>query len=63
MYRVEAAVSTDYQKPLIMTVDSEYTAHFTFYDLPTINQALDEIESNSPQKYYVSMENQPLTMG
>ena len=26
MYRVEAAVSTDYQKPLIMTVDSEYTA-------------------------------------
>lgn len=40
MYRVESAVSTHYQKPLIMTVDSEYTA-----------------------KCYVSMENQPLTMG
>uniref|UniRef100_UPI003F55A912 helveticin J family class III bacteriocin n=2 Tax=Lactobacillus acidophilus TaxID=1579 RepID=UPI003F55A912 len=62
MYRVEAAVSPDYQKLLIMTVDSKYTAHFTFYDLPTINQALDEVESKSPQKRYVPMETQPLTM-
>lgn len=61
MYRVEAAVSPDYQKLLIMTVDKNYTAHFTFYDLPTINQALDSVEANSPQKRYVSMENQPLT--
>lgn len=45
-----------------MTVDRGYTAHFTFYDLSTINQALDEVELNSPQKRYVSMENQPVVM-
>ncbi|KRL88697.1 MAG: helveticin J family class III bacteriocin [Thomasclavelia ramosa] len=62
MYRVEAAVSPDYQKMLIMTVDKNYTAHFTFYDLPTINQELDRIESNIPAKRYVSMENVPVTI-
>lgn len=64
LYRVEAAVSPNYEKLLIMTVEKNnnyYIAHFTFYDLATINQALDNVENNRPAKRYVSMEDQPVT--
>lgn len=61
LYRVETAVSPNYSKLLIMTIEknnNDYIAHFTFYDLATINQALNNVENNSPTKRYVAMEDQ-----
>ncbi|MBP2058939.1 hypothetical protein J2Z60_002130 [Lactobacillus colini] len=54
MTHAEAAVSPDYTKFLIATVESGRIGHFTIYDLDTINNALDNAGIG-----YVSLENFP----
>lgn len=39
--RIEAAVSPDYDKFLVASVEFDGTGHFAIYDLDTINNALD----------------------
>ena len=41
MTHAEAAVSPDYTKFLIATIENDEIGHFTIYDLDTINNALD----------------------
>lgn len=42
MTHAEAAVSPDYTKFLIATVENNCIGHFTIYNLDTINEKLDE---------------------
>ena len=44
--RLEAAVSPDYSKLLIASIDLSHTGHFALYDLNQINAALDEAEAD-----------------
>lgn len=50
MTHEEAAISPDYTKLLIASVESNHIGHFTIYDLDYINQKLDEAGTN-----YVSL--------
>lgn len=43
MTHAEAAVSPDYKKFLIATIENGEIGHFTIYDLDTINNALDNV--------------------
>ncbi|WP_279034170.1 helveticin J family class III bacteriocin [Lactobacillus intestinalis] len=54
MTHAEAAVSSDYTKFLIATVEDKHIGHFTIYDLSKINNALDNAGTG-----YVSLENFP----
>lgn len=45
LLRTEAAVTPNYDKLLIVAIDSNYYAHFGLYSLATVNQKLNEKES------------------
>lgn len=45
--RVEAAVSPDYSKLLIASIDIHHTGYFALYDMNEVNQALDEAEQTN----------------
>lgn len=45
--RLEAAVSPDYNKFMIASIDLNHTGHFALYNLDEVNQALDEAEANA----------------
>lgn len=54
MTHAEAAVSPDYTKFLIATIEDDKIGHFTIYDLNTINNALDNAGTG-----YVSLDGFP----
>ncbi|TSO25920.1 class III bacteriocin [Lactobacillus sp. LL6] len=45
--RLEAAVSPDYKKFLVASIDVNHVGRFALYDLDEINQALDEAEADN----------------
>lgn len=45
--RLEAAVSPDYKKFLVASIDLNHTGRFALYDLDEINQALDQAEADN----------------
>ncbi|RVU71377.1 hypothetical protein EJK17_02755 [Lactobacillus xujianguonis] len=45
--RLEAAVSPDYKKFLIASIDLNHVGHFALYDLAEVNAALDQAEADN----------------
>lgn len=54
--RAEAALSPDYSKFLLATVDNSGNGYFVIYDANVINDALDNVESNTG---YVNLDSVP----
>lgn len=54
--RAEAALSPDYSKFLLATVDNDNNGYFTIFDANVINDALDNVEAS---KGYVNLGNLP----
>ncbi|MGQ5709596.1 helveticin J family class III bacteriocin [Lactobacillus sp. PSON] len=55
MVRSEAAVSPNYEKLLIATIDKAGTGYFSIYKLSLINKALDNVKNLSPEKRYIKI--------